>query len=94
MTKMIFLAGTLLFISSNSQADVVSIADPSFDVPNTSTGVMRPIQGMSMAEVSQQYGQADQEFAAIGEPPITRWTYGDFVVFFEHHLVIHSVVPR
>ncbi len=29
---------------------------------------------------------------AVGEPPITRWKYPGFEVYFEHQLVIHTVV--
>jgi hypothetical protein len=27
----------------------------------------------------------------VGDPPITRWEYPGFVVYFEHHLVVHTV---
>ena len=30
--------------------------------------------------------------AAVGNPPITRWEYPSFVVFFENNIVLHSVV--
>jgi hypothetical protein len=30
----------------------------------------------------------------VGAPPITRWDYADFSVFFEHNLVIHAVARR
>ena len=29
---------------------------------------------------------------AVGKPPISRWEYPGFVVYFEHDHVIHSVV--
>lgn len=91
----LILAGSLLLSAfSIAQAEVISIADPRYDVPNTTEGVLRPTQGMSMATVEQRFGQPEQKSAAVGEPPITRWTYKDFTVFFEHDLVIHSVVPR
>ena len=32
--------------------------------------------------------------AAVGEPPISRWVYADFVVFFEYDRVIHAVIKR
>lgn len=88
------VVGGLLSIMSLSHAEVISIADPAYQVPNNSQGVLRPTQGMSMARVEQQFGQPEQKSDAIGQPPITRWTYKDFVVFFEHNLVIHSVVPH
>ncbi|MDH5358757.1 MAG: hypothetical protein OEY48_02990 [Gammaproteobacteria bacterium] len=89
------LASTLLLCSAfASQAEVISIADPRYDVANSPEGVVRPTQGMTMAEVEQKFGPAEQKNPAVGEPPITRWVYKDFVVFFEHNQVIHSVVPH
>ena len=90
----LIVASVLLSATSIAQAEVISIADPRYDVPNSAEGVIRPVQGVSMTTVEQQYGQPEQKSAAVGEPPITRWTYNNFVVFFEHNLVIHSVVPH
>lgn len=88
------LACVLLLATSLSQAEVISIADPTHQIANSPEGVIRPTQGMSMAVVEQKFGQAEQKIAAVGQPPITRWIYTDFVVFFENNLVIHSVVPH
>jgi len=30
----------------------------------------------------------------VGKPPISRWEYPGFVVYFEHEHVIHSVVAN
>jgi hypothetical protein len=51
----------------------------------------RPKSGMTMASVEATYGAPTQRHGAVGEPPITRWDYPDFSVYFEHELVIHSV---
>ncbi len=96
MTQYMFslVACALLASSDLSHAKVISIADQSNQVENSSQGVLRPTQGMSMAFVEQQFGQALQKYDAIGDPPISRWIYTDFEVFFEYKLVIHSVVPH
>jgi hypothetical protein len=52
---------------------------------------MRPGRGVSMETVQAQYGMPSIEQAAVGEPPITRWDYPGFAVYFEGNLVIHSV---
>jgi hypothetical protein len=89
------LAGSLLLLSSTvAQADVLSIADPRYDIPNTATGVVRPTQGMNMTQVEQQFGAPANKRAAVGDPPITRWSYDSFDVFFEYDKVIHAVVNR
>jgi hypothetical protein len=44
-----------------------------------------------MLEVESSYGQPEKKVAAIGNPPISRWIYRDFTVYFEDRYVIHSV---
>jgi len=92
--SLIIIAALLLSATTITQAEVISIADPRYDVENSSEGVLRPTRGMSKTNVEQQFGQPEQQFDAVGEPPISRWVYADFVVFFEDNTVIHSVVPR
>ena len=50
---------------------------------------------MSMEKVEATYGaptrRAPQSVAHVGEPPITRWEYPGFVVYFEHNIVVHTV---
>lgn len=89
----IVLAGLLLTITT-AQADVLSIADPRYDVPNSNAGVLRPTQGMSMTQVEAKFGAPTNKLPAVGEPPISRWQYSDFEVFFEYDKVIHSVVKH
>lgn len=89
------IASTMVLLSVTAvQAEVISIADPRYDVPNTATGVIRPVQGMDMAAVEQKFGQPESKLPAVGDPPITRWQYPEFDVFFEYDKVIHSVVNR
>lgn len=53
-----------------------------------------PTRGMDMDNVRNVFGEPSQQHAAVGEPPITRWDYDGFSVFFEHDKVIHSVVTE
>lgn len=96
MFKSSFIASSalILVLVIPAQADVLSIAEPTYRTPNSAAGVLRPTRGMTMAQVEARFGAAAEKRAAIGEPPITRWRYADFDVFFEHNLVIHSVVMR
>jgi hypothetical protein len=50
-----------------------------------------PTRGVTMAQVEQQYGAPAERIAAVGQPPISRWVYPSFVVYFERNLVIHAV---
>ncbi|MGH8250422.1 MAG: hypothetical protein ACREVI_06950 [Steroidobacteraceae bacterium] len=54
----------------------------------------RPNRGSSMATVQGRYGEPVSRHAAVGTPPITRWDYPQFSVYFEHELVLHSVIVR
>jgi hypothetical protein len=51
----------------------------------------RPARGSSMASVEARFGAPGNRSSAVGKPPITRWDYPDFVVFFEYDHVLHSV---
>ena len=51
-----------------------------------------PVNGLTMAEVRDRYGEPEDRSGPVGEPPITRWIYGDYSVYFEHDLVIESVL--
>ena len=44
--------------------------------------------------VESTYGAPAQKHATVGQPPITRWDYPNFSVYFEHDRVIHAVVKR
>ncbi|HWV10948.1 MULTISPECIES: phosphodiesterase [unclassified Pseudomonas] len=50
-----------------------------------------PRLGESRRAVLERHGLADQEHPAVGQPPITRWDYRDFSVYFEYDHVINSV---
>ncbi|MCP4301790.1 MAG: hypothetical protein GY783_14485 [Gammaproteobacteria bacterium] len=58
------------------------------------SGDARPTRGMTQASVQSKYGSPVNVRAPVGDPPITRWEYQGFVVFFEYDRVIHSVVKR
>jgi len=54
----------------------------------------RPTRGMTQAAVQSKYGAPAAVKPAVGDPPITRWEYGSFVVYFEYDKVIHAVRKR
>jgi hypothetical protein len=56
--------------------------------------VATPARGMTMGEVSTKFGAPVTKIPAVGKPPISRWEYPGFVVYFEHEHVIHSVVAN
>lgn len=61
---------------------------------NAYEGVPRPRRGMTMQRVEEVFGRPKKATHPVGRPPIVRWTYPTFVVFFERDIVIDIVVPR
>jgi hypothetical protein len=53
-----------------------------------------PSNGLSKADVRQRFGDPAREHAAVGDPPISRWEYEEYTVYFEHDLVLDSVLNR
>jgi hypothetical protein len=49
---------------------------------------------MTMNAVESRFGAPTRRAAAVGTPPITRWEYPGFVVYFEYDHVVHSVVEK
>lgn len=62
---------------------------PTTPVP---AGMELPVRGMHMEQVEQMYGKPKSVGAPVGKPPITRWDYPGYTVYFEYSYVIQSVV--
>jgi len=63
-------------------------------VEQAPAGLERPHKGMTMEQVRQRFGEPGKVLGPVGDPPITRWVYPEYTVYFEHDLVLHSVVNR
>jgi len=50
-----------------------------------------PRRGINMDAVRRKLGSPIATSASVGQPPITRWTYQDRIVYFEHSIVLHVV---
>lgn len=64
-----------------------------------SQGVTLPARGQSMAQVEAQFGAPSRKHPTVGgaskhQPPITRWDYPQFAVYFEHSHVVNAVLNR
>jgi hypothetical protein len=60
-------------------------------------GMNLPRRGMSMAQVEKTFGAPQRKLSPRGgdtkkHPVINRWDYSNFIVYFEHSHVIHSVL--
>ena len=50
-----------------------------------------PDRGMTQDAVRKQFGNPTRQVAPVGTPPISRWVYDDFTVYFEGRFAIHAV---
>jgi hypothetical protein len=81
-------------LAGSALADTVVIND---QVQVRESQVNRPKRGATMDEVEKQFGAPVTRHPTVGggtpqHPPITRWDYNGFSVFFEGDHVIHAVV--
>lgn len=51
-----------------------------------------PGRGMTKEKVRERFGYPLERIAAVGTPPISKWRYELFTVYFESDYVIHAVV--
>ncbi len=71
------------------QAEVITIA---INKQSVDKEMEMPKRGVEMEKVRKIFGEPVGISATVGQPPITRWEYSEFVVHFESDKVIHSVV--
>ena len=50
-----------------------------------------PSNGDTQSKVIEQFGEPEKESTPVGNPPITKWHYENFIVVFENDRVITSV---
>jgi len=95
--KNLFIRSALLalFVGfTPAQADTLLIDVINESASNDSNGIPRPHRGMKMADVKEKFGTPSLEHPWVGEPPITRWDYDGYSVFFEHNIVLTTVIHR
>ena len=54
--------------------------------------VTLPGRGMNMTQVEEKFGPPLQKLPEVGDPPIIRWIYADYTVYFEYEFVINSIL--
>lgn len=78
-----------------AQADQLEV--PAAGSPSASPAM--PGRGLHMDVVLRRFGDPTERLAPVGgglpqHPPITRWVYPGYTVYFENQLVIASVANR
>ena len=77
-----------LAVSGAAVAETIVVDD---QVTVRQTSVERPKRGVTMSQVEAKFGAPVARHPTVGAPPITRWDYAGFAVFFEHDRVIDAV---
>ena len=80
--------GLLLVTTLSTQAQTLEIPIGEQGDPQLT---QLPQTGESRRSVLERFGLADEEHAPVGQPPITRWDYREFSVYFEYDHVVNSV---
>lgn len=94
--RSVLLALTLGILTAGPVSADVLLMDSIKEAPPMET----PRAGMTMDSVRARYGNPVKEYPTVStdggplHPPITRWDYNDYSVYFENNLVLHSVVHR
>ncbi|MEN8167313.1 MAG: hypothetical protein ABFR65_07535 [Pseudomonadota bacterium] len=89
-----FFATALLLVSSITVADVLLLDAIAESPVNSTEGIPRPSRGMTMDQVKGRFGEPPASYPRVGDPPITRWDYPEYSVFFEYQHVLTSVVHQ
>lgn len=87
ITTLIFLLTICTHSLTYSEEVRIPIGQQAQDMPN----VDMPTKGMNKEKVKNLFGNPIEEAPPKGTPPISRWRYQEFTVYFDRDTVIHSV---
>ncbi len=92
------IAPACLFIIAALAMPVLTFAQM-LQVPVANQGgerqtIERPQAGMSGKTVLARYGEPLNASPPVGDPPISRWEYADYYVYFEYNHVVHAVLKH
>jgi len=85
----IYLLSTGSFFAISANAETLAIPEQTKPFEVTLPG-----RGMSMTDVLEKFGDPVSKDPEVGEPPISRWYYDNYVVVFEYQYVIHALIPK
>lgn len=86
----VLIAAFLMLLQPWAQADVLTLPPAETAAP----AAPMPVAGMTMEQVKQKFGAPIKALPAVGKPPITRWEYDGYIVYFEQHYVLRAVPLR
>ncbi len=87
--RLLTILGLALGLMASASADTLRTSGISAGEDGS-----RPLRGTTQSQVEAKYGSPASKKAAVGDPPISRWEYQEFTVYFEYDRVIHAVLKR
>jgi hypothetical protein len=87
ISLLVLMASSVPSVFAAKQLQIYGI-----ETPTLNADFELPKRGLSKAQVEQRFGAPARQVGAVGEPPISRWIYSKFTVYFEGDRVIHAVV--
>jgi hypothetical protein len=86
---LLIVTTAFLAFPANSPADVLLIEEV-----RQAEGMTLPVNGISKDDVRAKFGDPAKMHPPVGDPPITRWDYDHWFVYFEYDLVLSSVLKK
>ena len=81
-----------MFAGSLAGAETIAVDN---GIAVKESDVATPSRGMTMDQVATKFGTPVTKVPAVGKPPISRWEYPGFVVYFEaNYSFLQSPAPR
>lgn len=87
----IFLTSLLATATQINCSIAEEIRIPIGEQAKAQPAIDMPTKGMSKERVRSLFGEPLEEVPAKGQPPISRWRYQEFTVYFDNNTVIHCV---
>lgn len=92
MLRYATVAGLLLLgLSTSIVAELIVTKDGG---TKEAYALMLPNRGMEKTTVRKNFGYPIERIAEVGTPPISKWRYDTFTVYFESNYVIHAVLNQ
>lgn len=93
MTRMV-LALVLLALAVLAQPQPLSADVLLIEEVRQAERMNLPGNGIDKNDVQSRFGEPVKKHTAVGDPPITRWDYDRWSVYFEYDLVLYTVLHQ
>ena len=81
-----------LCMATTLQAETVEMPAESAAPESSGYSITMPGRGMNMTQVEEKFGPPLHKLPEVGDPPIIRWVYPNYTVYFEYQFVINSIL--